>query len=299
MPPSPTGVPFHASLLDACTVSSNKSLKPLTQIHARTIVHGISRRNFIHWKLVSAYASRGRIPQATLLFSSARRRPTFLFNSLIRAYASLDLFSDSLAFFRRMLVARKPVDRHTFPSVLKSCGGLLNPRLGRQVHGMVLANGFGLDLANANAVIGMYAKCLELEGARKMFDGMPVRNEVSWAALMSGYGMLGNFGEVLVLFDRMVEEGVRVDSVCFTAVLSACKRGGMVDKGMEYFRMMEGRFGVKPGLEHYTCVVDMLGKAGRVEEVEELVKRMDMELDETFLETLSGVLRIRGHRIMN
>lgn len=159
------------------------------------------------------------------------------------------------------------------------------------MHGIVLVNGFVSELSNSNALINMYAKCGDLIGARKLFDGMPVKNEVSWATMMSAYGMHGKVGEVLILFESMVEEGNRVDAVCLTAVLSACSHGGMVEKGKEYFRMME-RFGVKSGLEHYTCMVDMLGRAGRVDEAEELVMRMEIKPDEAFWTALLGACRI-------
>uniref|UniRef100_A0A2P2JBM1 Uncharacterized protein MANES_09G188900 n=1 Tax=Rhizophora mucronata TaxID=61149 RepID=A0A2P2JBM1_RHIMU len=292
MPAAQAAVPFYGSLLDAC--ASAKNLQALVQVHAQIITNGINYNDFIRSKLVSGYASCGQLRQANLLFSFTSRRPTFLFNSLIRAYASLDLFSHSLSFFRRMLTARKSIDRHTLPSVLKSCSGLTALGLGKQIHGCVLVNGFSSDLANSNAVVSMYAKCGDLLMARKVFDEMPVRNVVSWSAMMAGYGMHGKADEVLVLFETMVEEGVRADAVCFTAVLSACSHGRMVDKGKEYFGMMEKTFGVRPRLEHYTCMVDMLGRAGKVEEAEELAMGMQVEPDEALWASLLGACRIHG-----
>ncbi|KAF3451471.1 hypothetical protein FNV43_RR07566 [Rhamnella rubrinervis] len=170
-----------------------------------------------------------------------------------------------------MLLSHKPIDRHTLPAVLKSCAGLSAFRLGRQVHGSVYVNGFSSDMANSNALITMYAKSGDLAGARKVFDGMPVRNEISWSAMMAGYGIHGAFAEVFLLFDKMVDEGQRPDGVTFTTVLTACSHGGLTEKGREYFEMMERRFGVIPVLEHYTCMVDMLGRVGRVEEAEKLI----------------------------
>lgn len=167
--------------------------------------------------------------------------------------------------------------------MLKSCGGLSALEIGRQVHGMVLVSRYALDLANSNALISMYAKCGDLKGARMVFDGMPKRNVVSWAVMMVGYEMHLEVNEVLVLFERMVNEGVKADAVCFTTILSACNHGGMVEKGTEIFGMMEGRFGVRPRLEHYTCMVDMLGKAGRVEEAAELMMGMQVKPDKALL----------------
>ncbi|XP_050228673.1 putative pentatricopeptide repeat-containing protein At3g11460, mitochondrial [Mercurialis annua] len=285
-------IPFYASLLDACT--STKNMTNLIEIHAQVITHGIYRHDFIRSKLVSAYASCGQIPQASFIFSLCNRQSTFLFNSLIRAYASLNFFTQSLSIFRRMLDAAKYIDCHTLPSVLKSCAGLSALRLGRQVHGVVLISGFAFDLANSNSLINMYAKCGDLAGARKVFDRMPVRNEISMATMLGGYGMHGRAGEVLVLFDRMLDEGAGVDAVCFTAVLSACSHARMVEKGLEYFWIMKERFGMKPSLEHYTCLADMLGRAGRVEEAEELVMKMEMEPDRVLWAALLASCKLHG-----
>lgn len=193
-----------------------------------------------------------------------------------------------------MLVAGKPIDRHTLPVVLKSCAKLSALRLGRQLHGAVLINGFALDLANSNALVTMYAKCGDLVNARKVFDGMLVRNEISWSAMMAGYGMHGVFSEVFELFDRMVEAGEKPDGATFTAVLTACSHGGLTDKGKQYFQMMEGRFGVRPGLEHYTSMVDLLGRVGEVEEAEKLILGMEVEPDEALFRALLGACKIHG-----
>ncbi|KAH1143876.1 hypothetical protein GYH30_034211 [Glycine max] len=119
-------------------------------------------------------------------------------------FSSLNLFSQSLSIFRQMVLAHKPFDRHTLPVVLKSCAGLSALRLGQQVHGAVLVNGFGLDLANSNALMNMYGKGGHLVCARKVFDRMWKRNEIAFSTMMAGYGMHGKCGEV---FDRMVEAG--------------------------------------------------------------------------------------------
>ncbi|KAI5323072.1 hypothetical protein L3X38_032144 [Prunus dulcis] len=292
MPPPRGLIPFYANLLEACSLSKN--LQTVKQLHAKTIRLCISRHDFIRTKLVFSYASCAQLNQANLLFSFCNRQSTFLFNTLIRAHSSQGLFSQSLCIFIRMLAATKAFDRHTLPVVLKSCAGLLALRLGKQVHGAILVNGFALDLANSNALISMYAKCGELVGARKVFDGMLIRNEISWSAILAGYGMHGVFGEVFELFDRMVEAGEWPDAVTFTTILTACSHGGFTEKGREYFGMMEQRFGVKPRLEHYTCMVDMLGRVGRVEEAEELVLGMTVEPDAALWGALLGACRIHG-----
>ncbi|MBA0829932.1 hypothetical protein Goarm_014496 [Gossypium armourianum] len=285
-------IPFIASLLDEC--SSTKSLHKLKQIHAKTILLNISSHSFVRNKLLSAYASCSQMREAHILFFFTSRQPTFLYNSLIRAYSSLHQFSQSLAIFHHMIIAQRPFDIFTLPPVLKSCGHLSHVTLGRQLHGAVVVNGYSSDLANNNSLISMYGKCGELECAKKLFDEMSVRSYVSWSALMMGYEKFGMASEVLGLFEQMAGMGMAVDEVTLTTVLTTCSREGMVEKGEEVFENMEERFGVKPGLEHYTCMVDMLGKAGLVEEAEELVMGMELETDRALWNALLAACRVHG-----
>lgn len=284
------GIPFYATILDSC--SSGKNLRKLEQAHARIITAGFSTHDFLRAKLASCYASSARLPRAFRIFSITNRRSTFLYNALLRGFTSLSLFPQSLAFFRRMLADNIPVDRHTLPVVLKSCACLSTMRLGRQVHAAVLINGFAPDAANCSALITMYSKCGDIVSAQKVFDQMPERNEVTWSAMMAGHGLHGKVSEVFGLFDRMVGSGVLPDGITFTAILTACSHRGLTQKGKEYFEMMERRFGLRPTLEHYTCMVDMLGRAGRIEEAEEMILGMKVEADEALWGALLGACKI-------
>ncbi|XP_057956252.1 putative pentatricopeptide repeat-containing protein At3g11460, mitochondrial isoform X1 [Malania oleifera] len=285
-------ITWYAFILDSC--SSSKNLNKLKQLHARIITVGVSSHDFIRAKLVSSYASCAQMLEASHIFYLTNRRSIFLYNSLISGFSFLHQFPQSLSVFRQMLIDDKTIDRRTLPAVLKSCAGLSALRLGRQVHAAVLANGFASDVANSNALITMYAKCGDLVAARKVFDEMSDRNAITWSAMMAGYGIHGRVGEVFVLFDRMVDAGVLPDGVAFTAVLTACSHKGLTEKGREYFEMMEGRFQVKPRTEHYTCMVDMLGRAGRVKEAEELILGMEMEPDDALWSALLGACKIHG-----
>lgn len=290
--PSLQDISSYASLLDAC--SSSKNFLRLQQLHARIITSGISRHDLLKAKLASSYASSARMRQALRLFSLTNRRSIFLFNSLIRGFSSLRLFPQSLALFQQMLFECKHFDRHTLPVVLKSCAGLSALRLGCEVHAAALRHGFTSDVANSNALVSMYGKCGDLVAARKVFDQTPERNVVTWSAMMAGYGMHGRIREVLGLFDGMVAAGVSPDGMAFTAVLTACSHRGLTEKGREYFEMMGRRFNVRPRLEHCTCMVDMLGRAGRVEEAEELILGMEVEPDEVLWRALLGACKTHG-----
>lgn len=285
-------IPFYSTLLES--YSSTRNLRKLKQLHARMIITGISQHDFIRAKLVSSYSICAQLLEASIIFSVTNRQSTFLYNSLIRAFSSVDRFSDSLILFREMLRARKPLDRHTLPPVLKSCAGVPALRLGRNVHVLIFLNGFDTDVANLNSLVTMYSKGGDLVSAQKVFDEMSERNVVTWSAMMSGYGLYGRCEEVFELFERMVSDGVVPDGLTFTAVLTACSHGGLADKGKEYFKMMKDRFGLKPSLEHYTCMVDMLGRTGRVEEAETMVENMDAVPDDALWGALLAACKNHG-----
>ncbi|XP_043725539.1 pentatricopeptide repeat-containing protein At2g33760-like [Telopea speciosissima] len=256
-------IPLYFSLIESC--SSIKNLNTLRKIHAQIVTVGISYHDFIRAKLVSSYAACAQMHEAALIFSRTNRQSTFLYNSMIRGYASLNLFRQALSVYRQMLRAGKQHDRRTLPSVLKCCAGLSALHLGRQVHMAVLVHGFTDDLATSNMLVTMYSKCGDLRIARQVFDELTERNSVTWSAMIAGYGTHGCCAEAeaVRLFEEMLDVGESPDAVTFTTVLTACSHGGLTELGRNLFeKMEEGKFGVELGLEHYTCMVDMLGRAG-------------------------------------
>ena len=283
-------IPTYASLLEACC--NVKNLHKLQQLHSQTIKLGISYNDFIRAKLVSSYAACAQMADAHLIFSFTNRKSTFLYNTLIRGYASSKEFHLSLAIFDQMLLNRKLIDRNTLPAVLKSVAVFSALRIGQRIHNFIVVNGLSCDLAHCNALITMYSKCGDLYSARNVFDKMSERNLISWSAMMGGYGVHGNFDEVLCLFDRMLDLGVSPDGATFTTVLTACSHGGRVETGKECFDLMVKRFQLRPSIEHYTCMVDMLGRAGRVEEAKAVVENMEMVTDQALLRALLKATRI-------
>ena len=156
----------------------------------------------------------------------------------------------------------------TLVSVLSSCAHLGAHTVGREVEQRIVLSGFvfGLNPFLKNALINMYARCGNLVKARANFDGMPEKNIISWTAIIGGYGMHGQ-GELAVqLFDEMISAGEMLDGAAFESVLSACSHAGLTEKGLCYFTAMERDYGLQPGPEHYSCVMDLLGRAGRLEE---------------------------------
>lgn len=290
--PIPVDVPFYAGLLDS--IFAARDLLALRRAHAVVVSVGIAGNDLLRTKLSGSYAQCGCLREARHIFARANRRPIFLYNALIRAYADRRLFLSSLRLYREMLLEGKPPDPRTLSSVLRPCAAVASLRYGRLLHCTAVTAGLSSEVAVANSLVAMYAKCGDLSTARHLFDRMSNRTLVSWTAMVSGLGAHGRSEDALKLFDEMMEAGERPDAMAITAVLSACSHGGMVQAGERLFRAMEESFGVKPTVEHYTCMVDMMGRAGRLEDAERLVQGMDCTPDEALWGALLSACKAHG-----
>ncbi|KAI9153296.1 hypothetical protein LWI28_009020 [Acer negundo] len=210
----------------------------------------------------NVYEICGSVDYGRRLFNEIPEKGLITWNAMIFGYAQNGLASQVLELYREMKTCGVFPDAVTFVGVLSSVAHLGARSVGCAVEQQIAANGFGRNPFLSNALINMYSRCGNLKKARAIFDRMPVKSVVSWTAIIGGYGMHGQ-GEVAVqLFDEMIRIGVRPDSTAFVSVLSACSHAGPSDKGSNYFAAMEKKYGLQLGPEHYSCMVDLLGRAG-------------------------------------
>ncbi|KAL1329809.1 hypothetical protein HN51_046993 [Arachis hypogaea] len=189
----------------------------------------------------------------------------------------------------------KPND-FTLSCALMACARLAALRLGRQIHAYVLRNRYDcIVLFVANCLIDMYSKCGDVETAQVVFNNMPEKNSVSWTTLMTGYGLHGRGEDAIRVFDEMRKVGLVPDGITFLVLLYACSHSGMVDHGINFFYRMRQDFGVPPGAEHYACMVDLLGRAGRLDEAVKLINCMPMEPSAVVWVALLSACRIHSN----
>lgn len=169
----------------------------------------------------------------------------------------------------------------TFTSVIASVANIAILGVGEQVHGGIIKRGLESELGVANALIDMYAKCGSIVSLCKIFKAMDSKNVVSWTSMMIGYGSHGQGKDAVTLFDNMVQSGVRPDRIVFVAVLNACSHAGLVDEGLKYFRAMVNIYNITPDQEIYGCIVDLLGRAGRLQYAYEMIEAMPFLADES------------------
>ncbi|KAI5568676.1 hypothetical protein BDE02_12G030000 [Populus trichocarpa] len=232
--------------------------------------------------LIDMYAKCKSINVARTMFDSIepKDKDVVSWTVMIGGYAQHGEANDALELFSWMFKQDGLVKPNCFTisCALIACARLAALRLGRQIHAYILRNHFdSAFLYVANCLIDMYAKSGDIDVARFVFDNLKQKNFVSWTSLMTGYGMHGRGKEALEVFDEMRRVGLQSDGVTLLVVLYACSHSGMIDQGIKFFNSMSKEFGVIPGQEHYACMVDLLGRAGRLNEAMELIEGMQME----------------------
>lgn len=234
------------------------------------------------------------------IFEMMIKKDIYSWNSIIAVHEQCDYHDETLRLFDRMLRAGIRPDLVTITIVVPVCSHLAALMHGREIHGYMIKYGLGMDVNEedindvlmTNAVMDMYSKCGSMRNACMVFDKMKNKDVASWNIMIMGYGMHGNANKALDMFSRMCEAQIHVDEVTFVGVLSACSHAGLVSEGRELLTQMKSKYGVLPTIEHYTCVVDMLGRAGHLEEAFELVQNMPIQANPVVWRALLAACRL-------
>ncbi|CAM6033764.1 unnamed protein product [Sphagnum compactum] len=220
----------------------------------------------------------------------------FPWNLRLARYVKAGLHHKALDLFAQMQQEGLIPDSFTFVQLLNACASLRALESGRQIHAQIIQSGCECNIFVESGLIDMYAKCGSLADARKkVFNKMTTRDVVAWNTMLGGYAMHGLAKEALELLERMCKEGVEVDNVTLVALLSACSHLGLVDEGMHYYESMGLVYGISSTVEHYACMVDLLGRAGHLDEAEDLIKTMPFEPNVAVWKALLGACRVCGN----
>lgn len=265
------------------------------QIHQHVICCGCSNDLFIDAALVDMYTKCGCVEDARIVFDKMSDRDLVSWTSMISGYVHNGYDSDTLKFFHLMRCSNVKLTRVCLLSVLLACGHLSALRMGECFHTYVVQMGLDLDILVATAMIDMYAKCGSLDLARCMFDQTREKDVVCWSAMIASYGTHGHGRNAIDIFNQMINAGVKPNHVSFTCLLSACSHSGLLEEGQMYFELMNGQYGIMPKLNHYACMVDLLGRAGHLYEAEELILKMPLKPDSSIWGSLLGACRIHGN----
>jgi pentatricopeptide repeat protein len=204
----------------------------------------------------------------------------------------------SLELFWQMEQKGVEPDPVTFVGVLNACASLSALGEGRRIHQQIIQSGLESAVFVGSSLLDMYAKCGSIEDAQKVFNKMPMHDVVTWTAMLKGYAMHGLGKEALRHFEQMSQAGVEMDQVTFVSLLSACTHAGLVDEGLCYFESMGSVYGVPATVEHYACIVDLLGRAGHLQEAEDFISTMSCEPAASVWVALLGACRIHHNMEM-
>eukprot|EP01018_Ginkgo_biloba_P009793 Gb_07725 [translate_table: standard] len=251
-------------------------------------------QNLASWNvMIGVYAQNGHFEKAVQHFQKMPTHNVVSWSSMISVCARNGHFDEALKFFRQMLLTGVKPTSVTFASILPACANLVALQQGKEVHEDIIRSGFQSNVFVGSALVDMYAKSGSINDARRVFNKMLERNVVSWNAMMVGYAMHGCGKEALQLFEQMQHSGIKPDHVSFVGILSACCHAGLVDDGWKYFDRMSRIHHITPAVEHYCCMVDLLGRAGYLDEAQDLISKMPMKPDAAVWGSLLRACRVQ------
>ncbi|KAG9454253.1 hypothetical protein H6P81_007157 [Aristolochia fimbriata] len=264
---------------------------------ARHLFDAAPVRDLICWNsMIAGYRTVGDMASASKLFEEMPVRNVISWSIIIDGYANHGKPLQALSLFRQMLQQGIKPDKIAAVGALMACAQLGALDQGKWVHLYVQRKEVS-DIVVQTALVDMYMKCGSLDQAWKVFDGMLEKNVISWTVMIGGLGINGLGEDAVGLFLRMEREGYLMDDLIFLGVLSACSHAGLVNEGLRVFDKMRNVYGVEPKLEHCGCVVDLLGRAGRLDEALNLIKAMPVKSTTASWGSLLAACRI--HRRMD
>lgn len=242
-------------------------------------------------EMILQFGLAGEMHRARMMFEGMKERDEGTWNAMIKVCERKGFDLEALGLFARMQREGVALNFPSMISVLSVCASLASLDHGRQVHARLVRSEFDQDLYVASVLITMYVKSGDLVRAKRIFNRFPFKDVVMWNSMITGYSQHGLGEDALNVFHDMCSSGVQPDEVTFIGVLSACSYSGKVKEGFKIFETMKCTYQVEPGIEHYACMVDLLGRAGRVDEAMELVEKMPMEPDAIVWGALLGACR--------
>ncbi|CAM0913138.1 unnamed protein product [Alopecurus aequalis] len=263
-------------------ISASAQLRNLSlgrSIHGISVKLGVVENNVVMNALVDMYAKCKAVSEANTVFGRMLNKDVVTWNSLIAGYVENDMGNEALILFSQMRVQGSEPDAISVVNALSACVCLGDILIGKCFHTYAVKCAFMSNIYVNTALLNLYNKCADLPSAQGVFNEMNSRNSVTWGAMIGGYGMQGDSAGSINLFDEMLKDNIQPNEVVFTSILSTCSHAGMVTVGKKCFDSMAQYFNITPSMKHYACMVDVLARAGNLEEALEFIQKMPMQAD--------------------
>lgn len=264
-------------------------------VHARIIKGESQPDQVVYNALLRLYTECGSFEEVLRVFEEMPDRNIVSWNSMIVGLVKKDKVFEALDTFRRMQKDGVGFSWVSFTTILPVCAQVTSVHNGKEIHAHIVKSSRFPDVLVLNSLMDMYAKCGLVEYCRRVFDGMKFKDLTSWNTMLNAYALNGNIDGAMSLFDEMIGHRIHPDGVTLVVLLSGCSHTGLVNQGKTLFKRMVTEFGVYPNLEHYACLVDLLGRAGRIEEALDIVKSMPMKPSGSIWGSLLNACRIHGN----
>ncbi|KAG2640891.1 hypothetical protein PVAP13_2KG126400, partial [Panicum virgatum] len=245
---------------------------------ARSLFDDMDQKDVVSWTaMVSAYAKIGDMDSSKVLFDLMPVKNLVSWNAMITASNHNSRYDEALHTFQQMMIeGRFMPDEATLVSVVSACAQLGSAEYCNWVSSYISKSYTHITVALGNALIDMFAKCGDVGRARSIFDRMEKRCIITWTTMISGFAYNGQIREALLIYNEMCR-GVELDDTVFIAALAACAHGGLLQEGWSIFKQMVEHYGIVPRMEHYGCMVDLLGRAGKLQEAVQFIESMPLK----------------------
>jgi pentatricopeptide repeat protein len=248
--------------------------------------------------MITVYSNCGRTDEARRVFYMIPSKSIISWNSMIVGFSQNGHALDAMKLFCEMHWLGLRLDKVAIASVLSASSSICSLSFGEQIFGLAITLGLQSDHIVASALIDLYCKCGNLANGCKIFDGIDNPDEVLWNSMLIGYASNGYGYGALELLKLMQSRGVKPSERTFVGVLSACCHSGLVEEGLKWFYRMKEDFGVSPSAEHYACVIDLLVRAGRLDEAVEFIENMPFKADAISWTSIIGGCKAQGNEAL-
>ncbi|KAK7284466.1 hypothetical protein RJT34_19212 [Clitoria ternatea] len=275
-----------SSVLSACAGLGDSGFG--RQVHGSVVKRGLLALVYVKNSLLDMYCKCRLFRDASELFYAAGDRDVVTWNVMIMGCAHSENFEQAFSFFQVMIREGEVPDEASYSSVVHASASIAALTPGTLIHGHVLKIGHVKNACVSSSLVTMYGKCGNLLDAYQVFRETKGGNVVCWTAMIAVFHQHGCANEAIELFEEMLKEEVVPEYITFVSVLSACSHTGHVDDGFKYFNSMADIHNIEPGLEHYACMVDLLGRVGRLDEAWKFIESMPIEPDSSVWGALLG-----------
>ncbi|KAJ3709253.1 hypothetical protein LUZ61_012958 [Rhynchospora tenuis] len=265
-------------------------------VHGMTIKYGFYSDLRVKNAILDLYAKCGDVQTSHKLFAETKACGDIVsWNTMIAGCMHNGQAKEAMEIFHQMMSEYIKPNVVSLVCIIPAAACLVSLRDGLALHCYVVKSGFVSDVKVGNSLIDMYSKCGRLDCAQKFFDQMTQKDTTSWNSMLSGYSINGLSHKAISLFSHMENDSIEADALTYLGVLSACRHGGLVVKGREIFYSMIHKKGLRPNVKHYACMVDLLGRAGQLDEAWRLIQKMPIDPDASVWGALLGACRMHGN----